>query len=394
MAGILRLRGFRKLFAAHTLSRWGDTFHQVALVILVYRLTGSGLKVAGTVALEVLPVLLLAPLAGSVADRLSKVRVMLWADVGRAGLLMALVVGPHQLAIVYAVAFGLAVGSVFFSPASSTLLPTLVGEDQLVTANSGVWSAAVVSQIVLAPLAGLLVGSVGPRPAFAINAASFIASAMFLRGLGRGVPPNDARGRWTRSVLEGFALARRDALVRLLLVVQGLAALSAGATSALIVVLAQEELGLSPSGFGLLLSAIGVGAATGPVVLRFRRRSEVSATWIFGPYALRGIVDLALAHVRSPAAAGAALGVYGIGTSVGMVTYQTVLQTKVDPALRGRAFSLLDVTWQSARLISLLGGGLLADAIGVRAVYLFGGILLVLAATVGFAGMRSIHTTS
>ncbi len=388
--GVFAVGGFRRLFAAQTLSRWGDTFHQVALVILVFELTGSGLRVAGTVAFEVVPVLLLAPFAGSVADRLSKTRVMVFADLGRALLLLTLVLGPHHLALVYVVAFGLAVGSVFFNPSSSALLPTLVNEDQLVAANSSLWSAAVTSQILLAPVAGLLVSGVGPRPAFAINALSFVLSAAFLRRL----PPGEAtptQDKWRRSVLQGFALARRNPLVRLLIVVQALAALSAGATSAMLVVLAQDELGLGPSGFGLLLSAIGIGAAAGPLLLRFRERREVSVGWLFGPYALRGAADLVLASTREPAIAGAALGLYGVGTSTGMVTFQTVMQTKIESAMRGRAFSLLDVTWHTARLASLVAGGLLADAIGIRAVYLFGGALLLLAAAVGFFGSRTLR---
>lgn len=386
--GLLRSSGFRRLFGAQTVSRWGDTFNQVALVILVYELTRSGLHVAGTVAFEIVPVLLLAPLAGAVADRLPKRRVMIGADLARAALLIALVFGPHRLAVIYAVAFGLAAGSVFFNPASSALVPTLVNEDQLVSANSALWSAAVISQIVLAPVAGLMIVAVGPRPAFAINAGSFVVSALLLRAL-----PADAsverRGRWRRDVVEGFALLRTEPLVRLLGIVQCLAALSAGATSALLVVLAQRRLGLSASGFGLLLSAIGIGAAIGPVFLRVLRVREPSLRWLFGPYALRGGVDIVLSATRTPVIAAPMLGVYGVGTSSGMVMCQTVLQSRLSPALRGRAFALLDVIWQASRLMSLTAGGMLADVVGIQAVYLAGGLLLLAAAAAGVLGARA-----
>src|SRR5919106_4749557 len=89
----------------------------------------------------------------------------------------------QHLAAVYAVAFGLAAGGVFFSPAASSVLPSIVDEDELVAANSGLWSAAVISQIALAPLAGALVAALGVAPAFWINAASFAASALVLVGL-------------------------------------------------------------------------------------------------------------------------------------------------------------------------------------------------------------------
>jgi predicted MFS family arabinose efflux permease len=158
--------------------------------------------------------------------------------------------------------------------------------------------------------------------------------------------------------------------------------LSAGATSGLLVVLAVESLDVGPSGFGVLLACIGAGAALGPLVLRRHVRAG-DRRWLFGPYALRGAVDLTLATVRSPVAAGTALGLYGVGTSTGMISYQSTLQTAVPTEVRGRAFALYDVLWNVARLISLGLGGLLADAVSIRSVYLGGGVLLLLAAAIG-----------
>jgi hypothetical protein len=80
---VLANPAYRRLFAAQTVSRWGDTFNLVALVVLVFRLTGSGLGVAGVVVAEIAPVLLLAPLAGVLVDRLPRVGVMVAADLWR-----------------------------------------------------------------------------------------------------------------------------------------------------------------------------------------------------------------------------------------------------------------------------------------------------------------------
>lgn len=133
---------------------------------------------------------------------------------------------------------------------------------------------------------------------------------------------------------------------------KGFAAISAGAASALLVVLAERQLNVGPSGFGLLLSAIGIGAATGPLLLRLRREDEPSARWLFEPYLLRGGVDLGLAFTHHPLVAAVALGLYGVGTSTGMLTYQSVLQIRVAEGIRGRAFAILDVVWQTGRLDS------------------------------------------
>ncbi len=81
---VLRHRGFRRLFIAQTISRWGDTFNAVALVIVVFQITNSGINVSGVVALEIAPVLLLGFVAGTVVDRLPHRQVMIAADLGRA----------------------------------------------------------------------------------------------------------------------------------------------------------------------------------------------------------------------------------------------------------------------------------------------------------------------
>ncbi|MHB8506259.1 MAG: MFS transporter [Acidimicrobiales bacterium] len=140
--------GYRRLWAARTVSQWGDVIQFTTVALLALRLTGSGAGVSGAVLAEVVPLIALAPLAGPLVDRLPRVKVMVGADVVRVVLAAVLAVFHGQIAVVYAVAFGLSAGSAFFNPAAGSLLPSLVGDDQLVAANSGIWSAAVLSQVI------------------------------------------------------------------------------------------------------------------------------------------------------------------------------------------------------------------------------------------------------
>lgn len=376
---------FRRLFAAQTISRWGDTFNAVALVILVFRLTGSGLSVAGTVAFEIAPVLLLGFVAGAFVDRHRRRRVMMGADVGRATVAVGLAIFGHSLAFIYGSAFALSVGTVFFNPAASSVLPSVVDADDVVGANSALWSAAVISQIVLAPLAGALVAFAGAGPAFGLNAVSFVVSAWLIRGLPAGTATLPAPRRRFADVAEGLRVIRASRFLGTLAGVQALAALSAGATSALLVVLAERHLHVGASRFGLLIGAIGVGAGLGPLVLRRLMADPRRPALLFGPYLLRGGVDLTLAASSRFDVALVALGAYGVGTSTGMVTYNSLLQSTVPDRLRGRIFAFYDVVWQTARLVSIAGGGLLADAVGIAAVYILGGLLLLAAGMLGLA---------
>jgi predicted MFS family arabinose efflux permease len=273
--------------------------------------------------------------------------------------------------------------------------PAILDEDELVAGNSALWSAAVTSQIALAPLAGLMVAAWGVAPAFWFNAATFAASAATPTGLrppaAAPAGPTAAPTGWGRRLAEGAHLVVGDPLLRLLAAVQLLAALSAGATSALLVVLAGRRFGVGPGGFGLLLGAIGTGAATGPLLLARLTSNPRRPALVFGPLLLRGLVDLTLAWTRSLAVALGALAAYGVGTSTGMVTYNSLLQAEVGAQARGRVFAAFDMTWQTGRLASLALGGVVADQLGIQSVYILGGVLLLLAGSVGLITLPAAH---
>jgi len=396
-ADLRRLLGqpaYRQLWLARTVSQVGDVAQFTTLALLLVAVTGSGLGVSGAVLAEIVPVLLLAPLAGSLVDRLPRVQVMVIADLARVLLAGALAVFYDSAPVAYAVAFGLSCGQVFFSPAAQSLLPSVVDGDELVAANSGIWTAAVTAQILVAPVAALLAVHVGFGVAFAVNAVSFAVSAVVLRGLHE--PERTGPVQVTSPFAharDGLAALAALPLLKALAAGQFLAALSAGATSALLVVLAQDRLG-GGSGFGVLVAAIGAGAALGPLLLLRRITDPRRPLFVFGPYAVRGVVDLVLAVATSVPVAACALVLYGLSTSTGNVTFSSLIQSRVPEDLRGRAFAGFDMLWQSGRLLSLLGGGLLADAVGIQAVYLLGGVLLLTAAAVGSRAARATAGTN
>lgn len=358
-------------------------FNSVAIVVLVFRLTHSGLQVGATVAVEIAPVLLFGLAGGTLVDRVSRRRVMVSADLARVVVAALLAALSGHLVAVYAGAFLLSTFTVPFGPAAASALPALVEREQLVAANSALWSASVLSQIAVAPLAGALVAVAGAGPAFLLNALSFLASAALLAGLRLPEAVRSNRRRARTEIAEGLRAVRSSPFLARLAMVQGAAALSAGATSALLVVLAERRLHAGPGRFGILLAAIGIGAGCGPLLLQRFLRDPRRPVLLFGPYVLRGVVDLVLATFANFAVALGALVFYGVGTSTGMITFNSVLQTSVPERLRGRVFAFYDVVWQSARLVSIGLGGVLADSVGVRAVYLLGGLTLVTAGALG-----------
>jgi MFS family permease len=147
-------------------------------------------------------------------------------------------------------------------------------------------------------------------------------------------------------------------------------------------VLAERHL-TGASRFGLLFGAIGVGAGLGPLVIQRLVVDVRRARWLYGPYVLLGLVDLALAVTTNFSEALGALAVYGIGASTGIVAYSTILQTAVPDRIRGRVFAFCDLVWQTFRLVSIAVGGVIADAYTITFVYFVGGTIVRAAGLLG-----------
>lgn len=382
---ILQSPTYRPLWLGQVVSNFGDTLHYVALVVLLFHLTGSGTALAALALAQIISGLLLGPFAGVFADRLDRRRLMIAVDLVRSALALALAftssVGP---------AFGLAVAltaaGVPFRPALQSLLPSLVPEDALLAANAVGWTTEQGTQIVASALAGGLLLAWGTTPAFLANAASFAFSALMLSQLphpGRSKTcerRGSVAGFW-QEAREGMAYAGHDAFVGPLLLVQGLAALATGGTSALLVVLAGRHLHLPAADFAWLLLAIGDGALIGPFLLP--RAVGAEPRLIFWPNVWRGLGNVLLALLTPFPVALFLLFTYGLGTSTGAVTYSTVVQRRIPDRVRGRVFATLDVVWASGEIASIGLAGVLVDHVGIVALYLGGGTLLMLAGVLG-----------
>jgi MFS family permease len=392
---VLSNRRYFPLWLGQLVSNFGDTLHYIALVVLVFQLSGHGLAVAGLVAAEVIPVLLLGPIAGVVIDRFSRKSVLVGADLFRAALVLSLM-WPQGVWHAYLVAAGLAAGSTFFNPTVSAVIPVLTTPEQRLAANSVSWTTGRLVQILAASIAGGIIALVGTAPAFALNAASFVFSAALIAML--QIPPHAGQlgagtkrglGSYVADANAGLAYARRDPFLSRLLLIQSLASFAVGGTGAMLVVLSERHLHQPPEGFAWLIAAIGVGALIGPLIPNTFARDYRNARWLFVPYVIRGIGDVLIAVFTPLPIALLILFIYGLNTSTGMVVFNSTIQGAIPDALRGRAFTLLDVSWSTMRLVSLGVGGVIVDRFGIEALYWIGGSLLLLAGLLGLSLFRA-----
>lgn len=384
---VIRSPHYFPLWLGQIVSNLGDTLTYVALVVLVFRLSQSGLAVSGLVVAEIVPTLLLGPIAGVVIDRFDRKRLLIAADVVRAVLILALAVTPVVWGV-YVISALLAAASTLFNPALQAVIPALLSEEERLAANAVAWSSGRLVQMVGASVAGGLIAWAGTTPAFLANAASFAVSAAMIGRLSiparAGSPRTGGWSSWLSDAREGLAYARHDPFVARLVPVQALTSLAVGATSALLVVLAATHLRIGADGFGWLIAAIGAGALLGPFLSnRLTKGRYLDVRLLFVPYVIRGMGDVALGLVVGLPWALGILFVYGLNTSTGVVASNNILQTVIPDRVRGRVFTLLDVTWAAMRLVSLGLGGVLADRLGISVVYVAGGLLLAVAGVLG-----------
>ncbi len=388
-SAVARSPSYFPLWLSQLVSNFGDTLHYIALVVLVFEITGRGVAVAALAVAEIVPVLLLGPVAGVVIDRFNRKAILIGADLFRGTLALSLV-WPQGVEHAYVVAAGIAISNTLFNATAQAVIPALTTEDERLAANSVSFSTGRLVQIIASAVAGGLIAVSGTSAAFGINAVTFFISAMLLARLripARAGQVVDEAKRGLRRFVEearaGLRYALRDRFISRLLIVQSVASFAVGATGPLLVVLSERHLRLPPSGFAWLIGAIGVGALLGPLIPNTLAIDYRNARWLFVPYIVRGIGDMLIAVFTPLPVALVIMFVYGLNTSTGNVVFSTTVQGAVPDSVRGRVFTLLDVDWSALRLVSLALGAVMVDAVGIQPVFWMGGTLLVLAGVLG-----------
>src|SRR5712692_4628905 len=336
---IIQNRRYLPLWLGQLVSSLGDTLNYIALVVYVYQLTGSGFDLSKLSIFQIVPILLISPLAGVIIDRFRRKHVLIAADVTRALLMFGLALAPNVTAV-YAIAILVAIATTFFRPTVQAVIPAIVKEEELLAANSVAWSTEQLVQIISSAIAGGLIALVGPQAAFVFNGATFLFSATLIATMDvPSVPIAESEKRGWRLYLDemraGFDYALHDVFVSRLVVVQMIASLAVGGTSALLVVLSEQHLQLPPAGFSLLLLAIGLGALLGPFLLGLFTQNYKDMRLMFVPYLIRGIGDILIAWVASFPFALLLLFIYGLNTSTGTVVSNSIMQASIPDQVKG-----------------------------------------------------------
>ena len=372
---------FVRLWGAATISIFGSLVTRIALPLAAILVLGAGaFEVAVLRGLELGATLVVGLVAGAWVDRLRRRPVLIWADLGRAALLssvpIAFALGVLTFWQLLAVSGLAAILTTFFDSADNAYLPTVVERDRLVDANSALAASGSASEFMAFGVSGFLVQLLTAPIAIAVDAVSFLVSAVLLGSIRHEEappPPKADRERVIDEIREGLRLVIHDPVLRAFAGAQ--MALSAlwgifGATWFLFVL---DELQLDPWVLGVVAGVGGASSFIGAVVA-----SRATKRWGIGPVAIVAMLLSAIGNAFIPLAP-AGLPLIAIGclvmqqlvadsaVTVYDITEVSVRQTLVRDRALGRVSSTFNVAAMLAQLTATLAAGVLAEVIGLRA---------------------------
>jgi len=359
----------------------------VAQSWLVYRLTGSSLLL-GTVGFAgQIPILLLAPIGGAVADRHSRHRIVIGTQISAMLLALTLAAltlsGRVQVWHIMAMAALLGAVNAFDIPARQSFFIQMVGKEDLLNAlalNSSMFNAA---RVIGPAIAGILVASIGEGWCFLVNGISYIAVIVGLLMM-RLERPQTLRkgGPVLAELMEGIRFARREEPVRVLLIMLGLVSLVGTPYSVLMPIFAAEVFHGGARELGILMGGTGIGAVLG--ALRVAARTEVRGLGRIVGWACAGFgVSLTMfALSRWFWVSFLMLIPVGFSLMTQMACSNTLIQTMVPDHIRGRVMALYSVMFMGMAPFGAFLAGAVAEKFGAPVTVAAGGIICVLAALV------------
>jgi MFS family permease len=398
---LLISRNYRLYTAGQLVSLCGTWMQTVALGWLVLQMTGSGTSVGLVTAAQYLPVLLLAPLGGVLTDRLDTRTVLVCTQSVSAILAMTLgvltITGDIRLWMVYALASGLGLLQVVDNPARQLFALQLVGPEHLTNAITLNTVNMNLARIVGPAIGAGVISAIGVGQCFVVNACSFvvvIAALLAMRATEFHAKARAPRARG--QVREGLRYVNRTPALRTPLIMMALIGTLAYEFQVSLLLAAKYTFHGDGGTYGLMTSAMGVGAVIGGLVTASRERHGVGT--LVSTSALFGIVLLAVAAAPSLPLAVAALVCMGAVNIAFIARANATLQLAADPAMRGRVMALWTVAFMGSTPIGGPIVGWIGEHVGPRWALVTGGLACLVAATYGMRqqrhGTQGTHATT
>lgn len=392
----LQYRNFQLFAGGQLISLVGTWMQNVAQSWLVYRITGSSLLLGAAGFSSQIPIFLLSPLGGMVADRYRRHHVVIATQA--ASMLLAFVLaaltltGAIRIWHIFVLSALLGVVNAFDIPARQSLFVDMVERADLMNAialNSSMFNA---SRMIGPAIAGILVAGIGEGWCFFANAVSYIAvlAGLLMMRVSRHEPVEHP-GSPISHIIEGFRWVLKNPPVLALLMLLGIASLTAMPFTILMPIFADRILHGGARAMGWLMGASGIGALAGALLLASRRNLKGLGLWVPLSATAFGVSLAAFAWSRDFWLSAALLVPVGFSLMIQMGASNTLIQSMVPDRLRGRVISLYSMMVMGMAPIGSLLAGTAAGRIGAPMTVSAGGVISVLAAAVFWKWLPQIR---
>lgn len=378
---LLRNRGFVRLWTGQAISFLGDAISMVALVVLAAELGGRASAVGGILVARLLPTLA-GPFVGVLADRLDRKAILVGSDLARAALTFGIIF-TRDLFALYVMVFLLGLAKTFFNPTIRAAFPGVVAGGNLTRANSIISGTFSASISVGPALGGVLIATAGLDVAFALDAISFLVSALFLAMVPFSRPSREGAASFFGEFRSGLGYLALSRIPLAVVIGASLIVFTTDLTTPAEIFLARH-FGAGTEGYGVLVSLYGVGMVAGSGLM-----AAVAERVRLIPVYLSALLGYAVALCGAGLSPTfplvlAAITLAGLSNGVDNVTCDTILQTSVPENFLGRVFSVRFLGFGIGEAVAYPLGGFLTDATGPSHTYLIAGIAtaFALAATI------------
>jgi predicted MFS family arabinose efflux permease len=397
----LRIPDFRLLWGGGLVSSLGSWLLVVAVPAHILAVTGSVRDTGLAIAAQYLPQLALGPVAGAVADRWDRRRLMIGANLFCAGAVMVMLLGtsPGRYWVLYAALIAENAGAVLYAPALNARTPAIVGTGPLLSSANSLNSATSgIVRLIGGPLGGVLLALCGIRWLIALDTLSYLVSAAAIFMTSRSGGRSDDRSTdrtpviadMARALTEGAQALRAQPTARALLPVMAVFLLANASLSALLISFGIRRLGGSAQ-TGLLLSFLGVGFLVGAPVVRVLLDRTQPRLLLATSLTTTACACFLLFTSSSLAGALPAATVVGMTGSMALVIQSTTLQRVIPNAALGRVSAVFLTSEAAATLAGSFVGPFLAQAAGLTAAAWAASLITLSSAALAF---RTIPPTS
>jgi MFS family permease len=390
----LSVPNYRRYYGGQAISLAGTWMQMTAQAWLVLTLTHSSTALGVVIGLQTLPVLLLGPYGGVIADRVDKRRLMiiLQSAMGVQALILGVltVTGVVQFWQIGVLAALLGLNNAFENPARQSFMLEMVGPEHLRNAVS-LNSVLVNTARVIGPaIAGILIATVGLGVCFLLNSASFVAVVASLIAMDRSaLKPSTPTPRGKGQLREGLRYVRRTPDLAVPLLMMAVAGCLTYEFQVTLPVMASRGLHAGATGFGFMTAAMGFGAVAGGLLVAARGKTGLRALTLAAT-GFGGALALATLAPSLPLEL-AALALVGWGSISFMSMGNSTLQLTAEPSMRGRVMSLWFVAFQGSTPIGGPMVGWLMAVAGARAGL---GLATVTCLAVALGGLAALRSTS